>query len=521
MTRKRERYTDQNTEDSLNSTVPALDPDEMPLVREGAMRTSDVRVTDTSTNVTQSLPTPNPPHHFEQTANDQLIASVAETIGNKPDRTAGIQQDAAYIAYVRNKEAIENPEVFFKKVVQEAQKKNATQRSGCTFSAALIHRDSDEVKITTANLGDSRTAIVFRGTTGDFSLILTQDHDFESTRHRPSDERMAAAVAEFVQNGKYLMVNKGKPNCCALAMSGAVGDGLFGDLLAREPEVWQYKLSDLVSYGASQGIGEVCDVHLINSCDGLYEGPISAAQTCVEENGIKSFKAVPSQFTGLFGPTQRVMMHDLVRQHDEYLAGFDSGEFHLRPVTLARYLTEEAMKHGSTDNISVNVVTLMQDKKIVCGTKPILASVCDGHGLIVFDRSKGVWTINKQPCQPGYEPNPKTEADGSAISSATAAMLFVMAQAEEIPGLEIGDERLALRSQIEIYKAIAGGASQDDTSITTVLVSTQELSQDPMEGEMIVEASIRNKTPSSSPDPQSTENVAGASKSNDLGVYVS
>lgn len=365
-------------------------------------------------------------------ANDFSVAvlgiSVAETIGERDS-----QQDTIFVAKVKNEEACANPKTFFEGTIAEIVNRHKTCVSGTTLCSAIVTPSSEEdsktgktfPKITIANLGDSRAAIVAKMRDGRYiSIILTEDHDLNVPRIRGHVERSGGRLAHLPEDPSKtprVVYHSAAGSHPTLNMGAAIGDcdalGAGGrHVLMTVPDIFEYDLNafPFVTISPDGSVAEVLskdqilELDLIISCDGLYD--IDGSRKLAAD-----FKACKMDREIAF-PADKVRgaegLSEIKKTFDEESAG----EF-----SLAAVLQDFAMSEGSRDNISIACVSLVSagENQIA---EPLMATVCDGHGNKSIGEVVGVVS---------------PDSSGEEVSASVAAAIYLAAEAEHIAGLEV------------------------------------------------------------------------------------
>lgn len=378
--------------------------------------------------------------------------SVAETIGERDS-----QQDTIFVAKVKNEGARLNPKAFYEREVAATVDRHRACTSGTTLCSAIVTPPSEEdvkadrtfPKITVANLGDSRAAIVAKTKDGRYiSIILTEDHDLNVPRIRDHVERSGGSVAPIPEDpAKTPRVVYHSPSGAypTLNMGAAIGDcGALGadgrHVLMTAPDIFEYDLNafPFVTVDPDGNRVEVLpkdkiqELDLIISCDGLYD--------------VEGSRKLSADFKAQKMDRGIAFCQDKVEGAEglsEIKKGFDeesTGEF-----SFAAALQDFALSEGSRDNISIACVNLVSagENRI---TEALMMTVCDGHGRTEFKKTAG-----------NIAPN----FTGEEVSASVASMMYLAAEAEHIPGLEMPQghfhDFLATASSAEIGVGVGGG----------------------------------------------------------------
>ncbi len=354
--------------------------------------------------------------------------SVAETIGERDS-----QQDTIFVATVRNEEARLNPKTFFERTIAATVGRHKTCVNGTTLCSAIVTPPSEEdlkvgkifPKITVANLGDSRAAIVAKMIDGRYvSIILTEDHDLDVPRirrhvegsggkigHLPEDFTRTPRVVYHSAAGAHPTLNMG----AAIGDRGALGKNRKSHVLMTTPDIFEYDLNTFSfvivdERGVKKEVlkkDEILELDLIISCDGLYD--IAGSRKFAAD-----FKAYQTDRGIAFCPDKVGGAEGL----SEIKKAFDKES--AEEFSLATALQDFATSEGSTDNISVACVNLVSAGKNQIA-ESVMATICDGHG----EKSAGevVGVIY-------------SDSSGEEVPASVASMLYLAAEAEHIAGLE-------------------------------------------------------------------------------------
>ncbi|HLD76865.1 MAG TPA: PP2C family protein-serine/threonine phosphatase, partial [Rickettsiales bacterium] len=283
------------------------------------------------------------------------------------------------------------------------------------FCSVIAKKIGSDIQITTANLGDSRAVLVVssKKMARNVAICLTEDHKPDLLRVRTYVESKGGRVLLGRVNG-------------GLAVGAAIGDRLVvgeeqEDCLLRIPDIWQYNLSQYLKDLGFESCDDVT-VDLITSCDGLFEEGI----TVDYERFLDKDNTIHNGYVA----GQGVSIAEIISDWRENKA--------IQRVSpnLADYLTNKAISYGSGDNISAIVVPLIENGTMKLGDIPVMATVCDGHGITPIGVTQSA----------DYDKSKK--ADGSVVAALAAAQLFVDAQSQEIVGTEIGEERDLMKKEI-------------------------------------------------------------------------
>lgn len=359
--------------------------------------------------------------------------SIAETVGERAS-----QQDAIFVANVGNREACADPKGFFERKISEIVDRHKACESGTTLCSAIVTPPSEEdlkagktfPKITIANLGDSRAAIIAKTKDGRYiSIILTEDHDLRVPRIVSHVESLGGKIAAIPEDPagmpRVVYHHPIDPPHPTLNMGAAIGDchalGVDGrHVLMTKPDIFEYDLNSfpfvvMLPDGYRQEVlpkDQIQEFDLIVSCDGLYD--VSglrklAADFRVHKTdvGIAFLNDNAERTKGL---------SEIKKAFDEERGGEDGGK-----ISLAKALQDLALSECSSDNISIACVSIVSEGKSQI-TEPLMTTVCDGHGA----------TKSKETVDPI-----SAASTGEEVSASVASMIYLAAKAEHIAGLEM------------------------------------------------------------------------------------
>lgn len=358
---------------------------------------------------------PRSSHDFNKQSKTNGI-SVAETLGRRSS-----QQDAMFVGYVDG-DAKTKPRSFLKNTIATIEKNHKECGAGTTLCSAIVQKDGDDAKINIANLGDSRAALIIKYKDASNhiqyrSIVLTEDHDL-------SVDRVSSHIKD---NGGR--INGGRVNG-SLNMGASIGDRSTldayngKDCLLRDPDIFSYKLSSIYKkIGISPDSVE--DVDLLVSCDGVWD-----------LNGKKGMSADHEIYSSGSGfkikkpDSSTVRMSDVKREFDNHGKG----------QSFSQYLIDYSYEQGSGDNISAITVPLISKKKTLLSDKPIMATVCDGHGEGKF------FDTDDRDATHAYSKRPNW--DGSIVSASVAADLYLAAKMQPISGIEVDEDKQKYLSEL-------------------------------------------------------------------------
>lgn len=356
--------------------------------------------------------------------------NIAEVVGKRPS-----QQDTIFVAKVKNAEACRNPKAFYETTIAGIVDRHKACVNGTTLCSAMVTPPSEEEakagktfpKITVANLGDSRAAIIAKMRNGRYvSIILTEDHDLNVLRVSDHVLRRGGEIAPLPEDPartpRVVYHSASGETHPTLNMGAAIGDcgalGTSGNhVLMTTPDIFDYDLNAFPLLVASPDGSisevlpkdEILELDLIISCDGLYD--IDGFRKLAAD-----FKAFKMDCGIAFYPDKVAGAEGL----SEIKKGFDE-EHAAGEVSLAAALLDFSSSEGSSDNISVACLSLVSDGKNKI-TEPVMVTVCDGHGGEEAGRFSGIISSN---------------SSGGEISASVAAKIYLAAEAEHIAGLEM------------------------------------------------------------------------------------
>lgn len=384
---------------------------------------------------------------FAIKATDGSGIEVSEVIGKR-----SLQQDSVFVGVVQNELARTNPEEFFLRQTAEAAESHSKCIAGTTLNSAIIRRVADDVEITTANLGDSRLALVIRHRNGVYeSILLTEDHDFDVSRVRKYYEDHGGDVIRGRAEGD-------------LNMGAAIGDYKLGPLMKR-PDVLTFRLSQFLRFG--EALTDI-SVSLINSCDGLWDLGGGNKMLCnrrvpLDESGVRmesvAMRGVPLERDGY-----TFHISAMKQNFDERELKKEDGNSY---ENFSEALSDVSLGPGaSTDNISVIHIPLVEAGVIkISAENPVMTLVCDGHGGVGKPTADGK---GKEVDPDSFDmEKPRENWDGGIVSASVAADFFHAAQIREIPGVEVQKEQKFLFNFLSKRKladregpseAVAGGS---------------------------------------------------------------
>jgi len=330
---------------------------------------------------------------------DDNFVQIAEIQGKRPS-----QQDVIFVGLVGNEELKSDPKNFLKAKLTQISEDHKHHFNGTTACAAVavpVEKDGARtVKITTANMGDSRAfiLIVVKKPGGEISCrqkLLTQDHTAEYYKNH-------------IESHGGVIVN-GRIN--GLAMGSSIGDyrvgmvvkeGSVQDCCVRAPEIKEFYLADFCKEGE-----ELLSAEMLVTCDGFWE---KSKLDFVMRHKLESLK----------NPNER---------------------------NLTKAMVDSAFDQGSTDNISASKLVIFGKKSqveygasaessavgVIDYGAPVMMAVFDGHGdgelSITGDDSSASVAVEKATlCD---------ICDGAIVSASVAADLFIAADIKQFEGVEI------------------------------------------------------------------------------------
>ena len=365
-------------------------------------------------------------HDFAiESKNSDYKITIAETIGKRPH-----QQDAIFVGEVEDKIAKENPAEFYKKKLPAIIDDHKECKSGSTLSSAITKRKADgTIDITTANLGDSRVAVVLKyknkknGEFGYRSILLTEDHDPNLKRVKDHILKNGGKISYDgrVGDGKY----RNGVNIGATIGDNSVNESVGGkNCLLRTPDIWNFNSQDFLQSGET-----LEDLDLIVGCDGLWE----------RNTDFTRIMATDTKFVLEGGePTQKPDNQSLRFSHLTNLRKeFDDLQSKsLYRNNFAYFLQQKALENGSKDNISASNITLVSKGKTqIPENKSVMLTVCDGHGGKPDER----YEDHKENLVESQLV--KAANDGALVAASVAARLANAAKIKEISGLETQQQK--------------------------------------------------------------------------------
>jgi serine/threonine protein phosphatase PrpC len=378
------------------------------------------------------------PAAFDKHEKDFIVSidgiSIAETVGERAS-----QQDAIFVANVGNREACADPKGFFERKISEIVDRHKACESGTTLCSAIVTAPSEEdlkagktfPKITIANLGDSRAAIIAKTKDGRYiSIILTEDHDLRVPRivsHVESLGGKLAAIPEDPAGTQRVVYHHHpiNPPYPTLNMGAAIGDchalGVDGrHVLMTRPDIFEYDLNSfpfvvVLPDGYRQEVlpkDQIQELDLIVSCDGLYD--VSGLRKLAADFRVHKTDVGIAFLNDNAERTEG--LSEIKKAFDEERGGEDGGK-----ISFAEALQDLALSECSSDNISIACVSIVSEGKSQI-TEPLMTTVCDGHGA----------TKSKETVDPI-----SAASTGEEVSASVASMIYLAAKAEHIAGLEM------------------------------------------------------------------------------------
>ncbi len=116
-------------------------------------------------------------------------------------------------------------------------------KSGSTFTGVIVTKDGDLV---TAHLGDSPASAIIIDKYGNLKEAVPL-----LVEHKPGDGLgTSASGREFFDNGEYRIINyDDQQNRLGVAMTHALGDAQFGDVLSHTPELHVHQIQKRLREG--------------------------------------------------------------------------------------------------------------------------------------------------------------------------------------------------------------------------------------------------------------------------------
>lgn len=326
------------------------------------------------------------------------------------------QQDAIFVGKIKNKKAVENPELFYASTIDAIVSDHENHENGTTLCSVIVQPNGRNPTIITANIGDSRAALVIKykdkvvAGVQKFaykSVALTEDHNLDRVRCvKEIEEKGGIVVSTIYDDGVEIKrVNND------LKLAAAVGDVEYP--LKRKPDIWKYNLIRL--YDDLQiNARSVVSTDLIVACDGVWD---------VFDNA--------GEYTSVDGTDQK----KIYRQHDNVTDSLAilKQEFDETDVekSFSQFVTNRSangkikyptnkgtvVEEDNADNISVIHIPLIVNGTIMIN-EPTMATVCDGHGGVALKDEDITLSVTASP---------KIQ-DGALVSASVAAKLYVAAE---------------------------------------------------------------------------------------------
>ncbi len=359
-----------------------------------------------------------------ESKNSDYKITIAETIGPRPH-----QQDAIFVGEVENDLAKKNPAEFYRTNLPAIIDDHKECEHGSTLSSAITNQNADgTIDITTANLGDSRVAVVLKyknkknGEFGYRSILLTEDHKPNLKRVKDHILKNGGEISDDGRVGSGKLGNG--VNIGATIGDNSVNESVGGkNCLLRTPDIWNFNSKDFL-----QSEETLEDLDLIVSCDGLWERShrknrtmSTDAEFVLEDNKLKLKQNTERNTSNL---TKLRKEFDDLADKSTYKNSF------------AYYLQQKALEGGSIDNISASNITLVSKGKTqIPKNKSVMLTVCDGHGGEPNKKYEG----NKENL--AESELVKVAKDGALVAASVAARLANAAKIKEIKGLEIQQQK--------------------------------------------------------------------------------
>uniref|UniRef100_A0A7S0C1E1 PPM-type phosphatase domain-containing protein n=1 Tax=Proboscia inermis TaxID=420281 RepID=A0A7S0C1E1_9STRA len=227
-------------------------------------------------------------------------------------------------------------QMAFEKVDQEVQRVSHWSFQGSTAVVVLLLKLQNQRIIVSANVGDSRAVVCQRYCPSKLNegcntvitaVDLTVDHKPNVLSERIRIEKLGGCITKPTSSGGVHRINGN------LAVSRAIGD--------RSEKPWVSSQVDIKIHATSIST-DVIDEFIIMASDGLWDvmSSAEAVSLCREYVERRHYKI--GQYV------DRKDMHDQLYWKDIY-------------DEVPKYLTSEAIRRGSSDNISVIITWLRRD----------------------------------------------------------------------------------------------------------------------------------------------------------------
>eukprot|EP00592_Proboscia_alata_P028063 CAMPEP_0194437586 /NCGR_PEP_ID=MMETSP0176-20130528/100686_1 /TAXON_ID=216777 /ORGANISM="Proboscia alata, Strain PI-D3" /LENGTH=493 /DNA_ID=CAMNT_0039258965 /DNA_START=35 /DNA_END=1516 /DNA_ORIENTATION=- len=232
--------------------------------------------------------------------------------------------------------SIDALQMAFEKVDQEVQRVSHWSFQGSTAVVVLLLKLQNQRIIVSANVGDSRAVVCQRYCPSKLNegcntvitaVDLTVDHKPNVLSERNRIEKLGGCITKPTSSGGVHRINGN------LAVSRAIGD--------RSEKPWVSSQVDIKIHATSINT-DVIDEFIIMASDGLWDvmSSAEAVSLCREYVERRHYKI--GQYV------DRKDMHDQLYWKDIY-------------DEVPKYLTSEAIRRGSSDNISVIITWLRRD----------------------------------------------------------------------------------------------------------------------------------------------------------------
>lgn len=330
------------------------------------------------------------------------------------------QQDAMFVGTLGNAEVVKDTRKFYQDTINQMTQDHLQCNAGTTLCSAVVKpaEDGGWPSVTTANLGDSRAALVikhqvFKGGKAAIDAHGQPVYDFRTVSltedHSPDVKR----CADHVQNSRGMII-RGRVNG-DLGVVGTFGDHDVAvieegdaDCLLRTPDIWEYDLSKICKDLKIEA-SHVENIDLVVACDGVWDAIKNDYEYKANVNGQDKADKMQVDSTkfqrNIVGGSA---MSTLLNNNN------------LDPDQLAESLVTQALKANSSDNFSAITIPLVKGKKSKI-LEPIMATVCDGHG-----------GLDNTPPETLNIASAKNIYDGALVSASVAAQLFVAANVRKI-----------------------------------------------------------------------------------------
>lgn len=252
-------------------------------------------------------------------------------------------------------EATEALQKAFKRVDDEVMQVKHWSYQGSTAVVVLLHRDPEGRRhIVTANVGDSRAVLSRRGR----AIDLTQDHKPNSESELERVHNLGGTVEWFgffdperqpIEGTGVWRINGN------LAVARAIGDRSERPFVSGEVEIQTYPVEadgDQFVILATDGLW---DVMTSDEAVEYVQEVMGGAVGALREGGADGRMGAPA--TAAHERPADMKLSDWTQRYadDRHLV---RAAMMMRKKKMARYLTEEAIRRGTMDNVTVVVIWL-------------------------------------------------------------------------------------------------------------------------------------------------------------------